>query len=188
MSKESTDPKSIASCESFLLDLIRSIEETEAQNNAKYSKARSDIQQQDSSNTLQRLYNSLKYQNIPVECRVCERGGVEGTARAFISAPPLRITLCANRLKGNDYAEALTHEATHAFDYINSSCDFSSCDGLAYSEIRAARNAECADSFTFMKEGCIKRQATRATSNIFPQNASECVARMFDKAIADIRP
>lgn len=174
-------PESVARCETFLMDLMHSIEgnidtnaENVGQSLSKYS-------------TLQKLYGSLQSQNIPVECRICGRDGVERSARAFISSP-LRIVLCANRLSAKDYAEAFTHEATHAFDYVFGSCDFSKCDGLAYSEVRAARNAECASSRFLFKNYCIKKSATKATANLFPQEASDCVARAFEKAVRDYKP
>lgn len=173
-------PESVARCETFLLDLMHSIEgkiETNAENADKT---------QSMNSTLQRLYSSLRSQNIPVECRICEKEGVERSARAFISSP-IRIVLCANRLSAQDYAEAFTHEATHAFDFVNGSCDFSNCDGLAYSEVRAARNAECASS-VFLKNYCIKSSATKATANLFPKEASDCVARAFEEAVKDYRP
>lgn len=186
-------PKSVAKCESFLLDLMRSIQgsmqqDGPANSDNHRSRQLQELQKSDPDGILHRLYSALQYKNVPVECRICQNDGVEGTARAFISAPPLRITLCANRLTNKEYTEALTHEATHAYDYVNGSCDFYTCEGLAYSEVRAARNGECATSWPMFKEGCIKRNAVKATSNLFPKDAPDCVARIFEQAMADARP
>lgn len=43
--------------------------------------------------------------------------GVEGRARAFLAAPPVSVTLCANALrKPEDVEESLIHELVHAYD------------------------------------------------------------------------
>jgi len=54
------------------------------------------------------------------------------------------------------------------YDYSSGRCDFSSCLGLAYSEVRAAREAECSsDAEYFITEyfrhRCIKNSAIRST-------------------------
>lgn len=138
---------------------------------------------------LSRLFNSLRNSQIPVECKMCGSNGPEGNARAYITGNPLTIVMCANRLAPKEYSEALSHEATHAYDFINSKCDFSECEGLAFSEIRAARNAECSGAWPeFRRNSCIKNYATNATSNLFPGKASSCVAKMFEIAMADETP
>mmetsp|Transcript_18797 Transcript_18797/g.34834 ORF Transcript_18797/g.34834 Transcript_18797/m.34834 type:complete len:128 (-) Transcript_18797:385-768(-) len=43
--------------------------------------------------------------------------------------------------------EVLRHELVHAFDHCVKRRDLASCDGLACSEVRAAREAECRDNF-----------------------------------------
>ena len=62
--------------------------------------------------------------------------------------------------------EALTHELIHGYDYKLKRCDFSTCNGLAYSEVRAAREAECKNAypFDFLNRWCIRRYAADATS------------------------
>jgi len=43
--------------------------------------------------------------------------GVEGKARAFFSAPPPTVVLCANRLRSTeDVKEVVVHELIHAYD------------------------------------------------------------------------
>ncbi|KAJ1437285.1 peptidase M76, partial [Ochromonadaceae sp. CCMP2298] len=132
-------------------------------------------------------------------CRQCEVSGVEGKSRAFITEHPHEIVLCVNRLPGRAaLREALTHEGVHAFDYANGRCDFSSCDGLAYTEVRAAREGECADLSNalhtlplvgpWLKQSCIKSRAAASTGNLFPGDARSCVERVFLSALADLHP
>ena len=123
-------------------------------------------------------------------CRPCENYGVEGNARGFIVANPIEIVLCANRLSKNDVKEVLKHELIHAFDFVNKRVDFNSCRGLAYTEIRAAREAECSDELAFLgiKSRCIRRKATASTRNIFPLDASACVEEVFQAAVNDRSP
>ena len=45
--------------------------------------------------------------------------------------------------------EALTHELVHAVDHAHDRCKFATCEGLAFSEVRAARDAECDKHFYF---------------------------------------
>jgi hypothetical protein len=114
--------------------------------------------------------------------------GTEGTARAFLSSRPFQITLCTNRLPVADIDEALSHELTHAYDYYYGTANFNTCEGLAYSEIRAARNGECANVWGLFKESCVEKYAVRATANLYPQNASDCVKVAWEKAYKDLEP
>lgn len=118
-------------------------------------------------------------------CTKCD----QANTRAYITSES-EIVLCTNKLSSRkQIIEALTHEAVHSFDFANKRCDFSTCEGLAYTEIRAAAHAECSGYYPFewFRSNCIKRVATNATSNMFPKNAAkECVAAMFEKAIAEI--
>ena len=95
-----------------------------------------------------------------------------------------------NRLQSDDLPEALTHELVHAYDLSLKRCNFSSCDGLAYTEVRAAREAECNRYFpvAWLKNYCIKDAATRSTSNLFGRDSYKCVDRVFDTALADEQP
>lgn len=59
---------------------------------------------------------------------------------------------------------------------------------LAYSEVRAAREAECFSSTRFFKAVCVKDRATIATKNMFPSKGQECVRQVFEDAMKDHTP
>ena len=117
-------------------------------------------------------------------------------ARAFlVDSDPLQIVLCSNRLKTSEVEEVVTHELVHAFDYTYSRCNFDSCEGLAYSEVRAAREAECANTSAFpfqlswFKSQCIRYHASRSTSSLFPSlEAAKCVDTVLSAAMSDLAP
>ena len=139
---------------------------------------------------IKKLLDGLKGGKPKIYCRPCSSTGEEGNARAALfNSLPVEIVLCTNRLSENSLKEALTHELVHAYDYTNNRCNFAHCDGLAYTEIRAAREAECAGyyPFQFMRDYCIKVHATRSTENLF-SNASKCVDNVFDIAVQDRAP
>lgn len=125
-----------------------------------------------------------------ISCRPCA-GGAEAGAKAFLMSNPMEIVLCTNRLRNSDDVEvALTHETMHLFDAHHNRCDFGTCEGLAYSEVRAARQAECKGffPFEFFRERCIKNHATKSTANIFPRNARDCVDQVYETAMKDSEP
>jgi hypothetical protein len=125
-----------------------------------------------------------------IGCRPCAKTGPEGNARAALfDSDPLEIVLCINRLQESDLEEALTHELVHAYDYSNRRCDFGGCEGLAYTEIRAARYSECKGPFLFdwMRQKCIKDHAVSSTKNFFA-NAQKCVDNVYPKAMLDESP
>jgi hypothetical protein len=130
--------------------------------------------------------------NLKVSCRECVKNGVEGNSRAFLFFPPFQIVLCTNRLQTKDIEEVIIHEAIHAFDFYNNRCDFKTCEGLAYTEVRAAREAECGSGiypFKWMKDECVKYHATKSTANLFPKKqAAMCVDAVFLQAMADLTP
>ena len=135
------------------------------------------------------------WDGIAIDCIKCANEGVEGTARAMLSINPTQIILCANRLDNvKEISSSLRHELVHAFDFIQKRYDFTSCNGLASSEIRAAREAECSnytDSklFPYFKNSCVSDHAKRSTKNMFPvEEANECVEKMFQKAMQDNEP
>ena len=67
--------------------------------------------------------------------------------------------------------------------------DLRQCHSLAYSEVRAAREAECDSSLTnFTKGICVKDKAGVATGNMFPEVGRGCVCDVFDVAMADLAP
>lgn len=59
---------------------------------------------------------------------------------------------------------------------------------LAYSEVRAAREAECFSSTRFFKTICVKDRATIATKNMFPSKGQDCVRQVFEDAMNDRTP
>jgi hypothetical protein len=110
----------------------------------------------------------LNGSNLLMKCRICTEEGTEGRSRAFLEINPTQITFCANRIaKSHDsYRQMLSHELTHAYDYLTGKCDFETCDGLAYSEVRAAREGECSGYFIhhFFRQKCIRDHAIRSTA------------------------
>jgi hypothetical protein len=130
-----------------------------------------------------------------VSCLDCSKttSDVNITARAVLrDSTPLEMILCCNRLKESEIEEVIIHELIHAFDYSKNRCDFSTCQGLAYSEVRAAREAECAEGFfpfEFMRKRCIRDHAIRSTANLFPHSAAtSCVDTVLIAAIKDLEP
>lgn len=144
----------------------------------------------DPKNKLNKLLLSLVQHNIQVHCEYCGNQGVEGSARAYLSLDrSLKIVLCANRLREGDIEEALTHEAVHAHDFLNQTCDMHTPEGLAYTEIRAAREAECAGKLSMFRNSCIKEKAAKATRNVFPDaDTSVIVDQVFKQAMSDNTP
>jgi hypothetical protein len=71
---------------------------------------------------------------------------------------------------------------------IFSSLCYSNCQQLAYSEVRAAREAECHGSSRFFKSICVKDRATIATKNMFPSQGRDCVRAVFEAAMKDDSP
>jgi hypothetical protein len=111
-------------------------------------------------------------------------------ARAYVRGPnPLSIILCSNRLSSpSEISEVLIHELIHIYD-VSRSMDLQQCRQLAYSEVRAARDAECHKSLsTFTRNICAKDKATAATKNMFPDQGRGCVCEVFDRAILDMSP
>lgn len=150
---------------------------------------------------VQKLRSSLKIKKILEEnsssstlkilCRPCSNIGPEGGARAvLIDSVPLEVVLCTNRLNTKDIEEVLVHELIHVYDYTNRRCDLSTCEGLAFTEVRAAREAECNQFFPFqwLKKQCVRNNSTRSTANLFPNDAAKCVDTVLEKAMLDHAP
>ena len=147
-----------------------------------------------SSNRASFLLESITAQ-LHISCQDCSRTSqdVNQNTRAILRASvPLEITVCCNRLKESEIEEVIVHELVHAYDYSKNRCDFSSCEGLAYSEVRAAREAECLKGFfpfEFMRQSCVRDCAIRSTSNLFPkQQAATCVDAVLLKGMKDLQP
>lgn len=134
--------------------------------------------------------SSAIHQSLKIECRPCGTTGPEGGARAFVMGPsPLSIVLCSNRLglhSPDEMEQVLVHELIHVYDVIQLKLDLRTCVNLAYSEIRAARDAECHDSW--FPQQCIQKKAMTATLNLFPQQAGSCISQAYNEAMADRRP
>ena len=138
---------------------------------------------------LRKLLETNNEKKWKVSCFQCSNHGTEGRARAFLT--PTDIVLCSNRLDSEqNIKEALTHEAIHAFDYTNNRCDFSTCVGVAYSEVRAARESECSGKYyiQWFRDYCIKSNAINSTASMFPAEARKCVEAVFEVAVADHHP
>jgi hypothetical protein len=154
------------------------------------------------------LFKKLETSALNIQCKMCNRESIEGSARAYLRSYPFEITLCANRLQhsSDELKEALVHEVTHAYDLYHQRYQFNTCEGLAHTEIRAASNAECAKilpgnldqkfpelmqtlPFRTLKENCVKKTATSATSNLFGQDqAKVCVEAAWKMASKDVEP
>lgn len=114
------------------------------------------------------LNQTIINSKLLLKCSVCSSNGIEGNSQAYLEINPLQITLCVNRIKkkNNSYEKILKHELIHAYDYINQRYNLHTCNGLAYSEVRAAKVGECSDYFIhdYFKNKCIKDHAIRSTA------------------------
>ena len=130
--------------------------------------------------------------DVRFNCTDCSKAGVELNARAFLMDNPLEIVLCVNKLDKSEIREVMIHELIHAHDFSLNRYNMSTCEGLASSEIRAAREAECEKipSYypTFMKNSCIRYHATKSTCLLFPIEGISCVHKSFPKSINDTFP
>jgi inner membrane protease ATP23 len=128
---------------------------------------------------------------LQITCQKCGNDGPEGGARAFVKGPdPLSIVLCSNRLSSKEEInEVLVHELIHVYDVHQRQWDLTNCYILAKSEVRAAREAECAGAtMSFTKRYCAKEKARVATKNMFPDVGLQCVAAVFEEAMLDKAP
>jgi hypothetical protein len=133
-------------------------------------------------------------ESLQIECRPCASVGPESGARAFVMGPtPLSIVLCSNRLTyqtPEEMEQVLVHELVHIYDVRVQRLELrgGNCENLAYSEVRAAREAECKDAWLAGRY-CIPQKAVQATANLFPAaQAKACMQRVFDAAMADTAP
>ncbi len=112
---------------------------------------------------------------IELLCRKCENTGPEAGARAFLMGPqPLSIVLCHNRIdsESKEVEEILTHELVHLYDVQTLQLDLSDCETVAYSEVRAAREAECHKG---IREAVKSNHAT-AVNDYLDADASESLS------------
>ena len=137
-----------------------------------------------------KVFSESPQKRLPVISRRCIDDGVEGLARAMFAIPP-SITLCSNRLyKQADVEDSLMHEMIHAYDYLVRKMDLKDCEELACSEIRSNREGECRGNWIFerFRRRCTRLNAINATKSMFPERASECVLKMFEKCYKDESP
>jgi len=129
----------------------------------------------------------------------------------FAESPKIDILCCKLRtlVAGVKGANTRRHDVAQKLD-------LSKCDNLAYSEVRAAREAECAHgSFLNLcmnnyhenkndsgilgriaqseqcekyRKDCVKMHAMRSTGVCFPGEAKQCVDRVFHMAYSDNAP
>jgi Peptidase M76 family len=127
---------------------------------------------------------------ISMICRHCSDTGPEAKARAFVLGPqPLSVVVCQNRLlhtvaptatdsnattsataqqrQRDEMDEILTHELVHVYDVRVLAKDLLQCHNLAYSEVRAAREAECS---RFLKSTTTTTTTTATAGGWFPGN------------------
>lgn len=129
---------------------------------------------------------------IELKCRPCATTGPEAGARAFLMGPnPLSVIICHNRVNSDkaEIEEILTHELVHLYDVHTLRLDLQECENLAYSEVRAAKAAECRSSWhPHLQSYCVKQKAICATNNLFPAEGRACIQKVFDHAFRDNRP
>mmetsp|Transcript_1049 Transcript_1049/g.2210 ORF Transcript_1049/g.2210 Transcript_1049/m.2210 type:complete len:174 (-) Transcript_1049:24-545(-) len=133
-------------------------------------------------------FEKLEKVKFNISCIDCSKRGIK--ARGFLERDPMAVKLCADRIQLKDVKVLVDHEIVHAYDYSLGRCDFSTGKGLAYSEVRAAREAECSGWFLhdYFRVSCIKDQATRSTEKIFSSGAEGFVNEVFDSAMRDLEP
>ena len=165
-----------------------------------------------------KLLQEKKFRNIQVRCEKWDGNPQLRTARGFFTADPhsdtesnlnAAIVLLPERIHGgeSEIRELLTHEFIHAYDHFELRKDLTLCPELACSEIRAAREAECAGfSTNFLvsfacrrlgsnteycdriKKTCVYRVARRSTRSVFTEDeATACVENMFETCYRDVR-
>jgi hypothetical protein len=106
------------------------------------------------------------------------------------------MVVCTNRLQHSvtssrsaalaEMMDILTHELVHVYDVRQLQLNLRDCENLAYSEVRAAREAECLGAWS--QSSCTRVTAQRATQNLFPWGARQCIRKVFDRAYEDTRP
>ena len=143
------------------------------------------------------LLNNIKLQP-EFECKRCDDINInEQNIKAYLlqynnSEKPNKIVICTNsNSSSSDLKVALKHELIHAYDLSNQRYDFDDCHGLANTEIRAAREADCNHRyfpFDFMKKACIIDKASTSTNSIFKGRGRDCVKEVYDSAMRNNEP
>ncbi|KAH9260138.1 hypothetical protein BASA81_001913 [Batrachochytrium salamandrivorans] len=160
------------------------------------------------------IVSKLSLNSVKVTCKRWDRNPQTQFARGYFTASGHddpggqivpEIILLPERIFGGEgeIREILRHEMVHAFDHSVLKRDLRSSTGLACSEIRAAREAECQQCSTnpFIRatcrimptrmcerwrEECVREVATKATEAAFPkQIATVSVSEMFSECYED---
>ena len=111
---------------------------------------------------LARLLTALPHTHI-----LCSPCAALDRVDAYLAIDPLRIILCQEHIKtSSQLRKLLIHELIHAYDLTTQNADLYSCEGLAYSEVRAARAGNCSDPlpFEWLRKDCIKQHAIASTA------------------------
>lgn len=147
--------------------------------------------------TNKKIKSKLKNLKHPpnIKCGVCDVH-----ARGYFSASSSKakktdIILCSNVIKNReDFETTLLHELTHASDHLTQKYNLSSCEGLASSEIQAAKAAECREGCylfskvcifgnvcDYFRKRCVKSYALNSTVKVFPKKGKSCIEKVFHK-------
>ena len=126
---------------------------------------------------------------INADCRVCSDTGAEANKTSFMTINPDEVVLCVNYIKKADIKKELTFQATQAYDFFHQRTNFNTCEGIAYTKVRAVRDAYCSTQpFEWMTTMCIFTFAGVATKAVHPKSGDSCVSAVFDRAMADKHP
>lgn len=123
---------------------------------------------------------------IELTCRRCETFGPEAGARAFLMGPqPLSIVLCHNRIDSDkaEVEEILTHELIHLYDVQTLKLDLADCETVAYSEVRAAREAECDRSVRDAAAAKAASEASNASASSGFQAVTTQISETLQKRV-----
>ena len=119
--------------------------------------------------TILNIMKTCKEQRVlppKVTCRNCDDIKEKGAKAFIVSGNPMEVVVCLNRnVQTKDISISLIHEMIHAYDYVLNRCDFNTCKGLAFTEVRAARYAECnGEKINYFRNNCIKKHAINSTA------------------------
>lgn len=160
---------------------------------------------------------------VKISCQLWDKNPQTKAARGYFTASGVdevtndgnkavilpEIILLPERIYGGEaeIREIIKHEMVHAYDHCIRRRDLRVSDELACSEIRAAREAECAACGTNpfirlscayvpmsgpicerLKKECVGEVAIKAMETVFPsqQEARESVKRMFSVCYRDL--
>lgn len=135
------------------------------------------------------LLNNGDMARTNVDCRVCADTGIEANKSSFLTKNPHEIVVCANNIKKTELKKELMFHASHAYDLNHERTDANTCEGIAYVKVRAFRDAQCSNlPFKWMHGYCTGTLAGVATKALHRLSGDQCVAAVFEKAMADMHP